>query len=260
MNAGRASLERVLALAGAGLRQAVRDKLLHVLLGFCGILIAGSVIVSQLTVGERARIVMNLGLSATSILANLVGAFVTINQAAREIERKTVVMILAKPVARWELVAGRFAGMGATLGFMVACMGALHAVVLALVGGYRVDLWPALALTWLEALVVVAIALFFSCIATPLPSMFLTLAFIVIGHSTWTLHALATRNPGPVGWLLEALYRGIPNLSLLNVRSAVTWGEIIPASHVAHGLLYAAGCCAVLLGLGSLALSRRDLT
>ena len=254
------ALDRLLALAGSGWRQAIRDKLLHVLGGFCVVLIGGSLVVSELTIGERDRIVLDLGLSATSLLANLIAVFVTINQAAREIERKTVVVILTKPVARWELLAGRFLGMAATLALMVACMGILHGIVLGTIGAWQADVVQVLVLTWLEAVLVAAIALFFSSFATPLPAMFLTLAFIVIGHSSWGLLMLAEQ-AGPAGkLLLGALYRALPNLALLDVRSAVTWGQGVPWSHVTQGTAYALGYSAMLLALGSFALSRRDLT
>lgn len=260
MTGASSSAARLLALAASGWRQAIRDKLLHVLGGFAAVLIGGSLIVSELTVGERSRIVVDLGLSAISVLANLVAVFVTINQAAREIERKTVVVVLTKPVARWELVAGRFLGMAATLALMVAIMGALHAALLAAIGGFTPSLVPALVLTWMEALIVAALALFFSSFATPLPSMFLTLAFIVIGHTSWGLRMLAETSGAAFKALLLLLYRALPNLSLLNVRSAVTWGEAVPWTHVAQGGAYAFGYAAVLIVLASFALSRRDLT
>ena len=253
-------VERLLALATSGWRQAIRDKLLHVLGGFCVVLIGGSLVLSELTVGERGRIVLDLGLSGTSLLANLVAIFVTINQVAREIERKTVVVILTKPVARWELITGRFLGMAATLALMVACMGALHGGLLAAIGAWRPELIQALVLTWLESVVVAAIALFFSSFATPLPSMFLTLAFLVIGHTSWGLRMLAETSGAAMRTVLEMLYRVLPNLSLLNVRSAVTWGDSIAWSHVAHGAVYGLGYSAMLLALASFALSRRDLT
>ena len=261
MTAAASSLLRVTALAGASWRQAVRDKLLHVLAGFAVVMIGGSFVVSELTVGERARIVMDLGLSATALLSVLVAAFVTANQAAREIERKTVVIVLSKPVARWELLAGRFLGMSATLAVMVACMSLLHAGVLLAVDGYRATMWPAVVLTWLEAILVVAIALFFSSFATPLPSMFLTLAFIVIGHTSWGLRMLAERTASAVAKVaLEILFRALPNLALLDMRSPVTWGDPVPWAHVAQGFAYTAGYAGMLLALASALMSRRDLT
>ena len=263
MSAGSAALAsaaRIRTLAWNGMRQAVRDKVLYVLAGFCALLVGGSSLVSQLTVGERARIVMDLGLSATSILATLTAIFVTINQVAREIDRKSIASILTKPVARWELVVGRFLGMGATLAIIEFTMMMLHCAVLASVDGYRAALWKAAWLGYVETLLVVAIALFLSTFITTLPAIFLSLAFVAIGHTSEGLHLMAERMESPVAKaLLEGLQHVLPNLDVLNVRAQVAWGTDIPASVVVHGSLYGLGVSAVLLVLGSILFARRDL-
>ena len=255
-----ASIARVLALAGTGFRQALRDKVLYVLLGFAVVLIGGSLLISELTVGERGRIVMNLGLSVTSLLADLVAIFVTIGQVGREIERKTIIVIATKPVARWEILAGRFAGMALTLGLMITVMTALHASILVAVGGYRGALWQASLLALAEALLTCAIALFLSSFATPLPSMFLTLGFLVIGHTSWGLLMLAEGVKSELARTsLHVLYAVLPNFSLLNVRAFVTWGEAISWTTVGLGLAYGLGYSIVLLASGAFLFSRRDL-
>ena len=255
------SFARIRALAWNGMRQAVRDKVLYVLGGFCAVLIAGSVVVSTLTIGERARIVMDLGLSATAILSTLTTVFVTINQVAREIDRRTIASILSKPVARWELVAGRFCGMAVTLLVLVGTMGLLHAAVLRLVDGYSGAMWTALYLEYAETLVVVAIALCLSSFITTLPAIFLSLAFVVIGHTSQGLAMLADRLAAPLAiWILHLLYLVLPNLELLNVRDQVVWGVAIPPAMIAWGTTYALGYSALLLAIASFMLSRRDLT
>lgn len=255
-----ASAARVRTLAWNGMRQAVRDKVLYVLVGFCALLIGGSSFVSQLTVGERARIVMNLGLSATAILATLLAIFVTINQVAREIDRKSIASILTKPVARWELVVGRFLGMAATLAIIELTMALLHCAVLASIDGYQSSLWKAAWLGYIETLLVVAIALFLSTFITTLPAIFLSLAFVAIGHTSEGLHLMAARLESPFGkTLLDFLQRLLPNLDVLNVRAEVAWGLEIPARLLLHGTAYGLGLTAVLLVLGSMLFARRDL-
>jgi ABC-type transport system involved in multi-copper enzyme maturation permease subunit len=255
-----ASWARLVALALNGHRQAVRDKVLYVLAGFGGLLILGSIVVSQLTVGERARIVMDLGLSANALLSALTAVFVSVNQFAREIERRTIDTILAKPVARWELVVGRFLGLGLTLALLVAAMGALHAGVLVAVDAWDPAALAALWLTWIEALLIAAVALFFSSFVGTVPATFATLALIVIGHSSWGLVLLSKSVASPIAqWLLRVAYVALPNLELLNVRGQVVWDVAIPWTYVgqatAYGLLYALA----LLLLAAAALARRDL-
>ena len=260
MRALAGSLARLLALALNGHRQAVRDKVLYVLAGFGALLILGSIVVSQLTVGERARIVMDLGLSANALLSGLTAVFVSINQLAREIERRTIDTILAKPVARWEFVVGRFLGLGLTLALLVGVMGGLHATVLVAVDAWDPAMLAALWLTWIEALLIAAIALFLSSFATTIPSMFVTLALVLIGHSSWGLVLLAKSLESPLAqWLLRVAYVALPNLEMLNVRGQVVWDVDIPWNYVAHASAYGLLYAGTLLLLSSAALARRDL-
>jgi ABC-type transport system involved in multi-copper enzyme maturation permease subunit len=255
-----ATLSRLAALGATSFRQALRDKVLYVLLGFSSLLVVGSLVISELTVGERGRIVMDLGLTATSLLANFVAVFVTVGQVAREIERRTIVVVATKPVARWEILVGRFVGMGATLALMVAVMASLHALVLLAVDGYRTTLWDAALMSFTESLLVCAIALFLSSFATPLPSVFLTLGFVVIGHTSWGLLMLADSLESRAARAgLRALHAALPNLSLLNVRQTVTWGDPVGLDVVSLGMAYGLGYSMVLLILGAGLFSRRDL-
>jgi ABC-type transport system involved in multi-copper enzyme maturation permease subunit len=253
-------LERVLAIAGNGVRQAVRDKALVMLAAFCAILVLGSVVVSSLTVGERTRIVVDLGLSVISILTTLTAVLVSIGQVAREIERRTVDTILSKPVARWELLLGRFLGMAATLAIMVAVMGALHAAVLAVLGGLDPQLPHALFLGWVEAVLVSALALFFSTFTTSMPSVFITLGFVVIGHASWSLALMArSLQSRALQELLHVLYVVLPNLELMNVRDQVAWDVAVSGRYVAWATLYGLAYSGLLIVLGAAILSRRDL-
>lgn len=254
------SAARIAALAANGFRQAVRDKVLYVLAAFCGLLILGSVIVSQLTVGERSRIVLDLGLSATALLTSLTAVVVSISQLAKEIERRTIDTILAKPVSRWEFLVGRFGGMALTLGAMVLTMGVLHSVVLLAVDGLRPDAWKALLLTWVEAVLVAAMAFFVSSFATTVPSLFITLGFVVIGHTSWGLVLLARRVTWPAAqWLLRTGYVALPNLELLNVRAQVVWEVPIGWGYVLQAAAYGLAYSGFLVTLAAAILSRRDL-
>jgi ABC-type transport system involved in multi-copper enzyme maturation permease subunit len=254
------SAARVAALAGNSVRQAIRDRILSLLGGFCAVLVVASVVISELTVGERNRIVVDLSLSAIAMLTTLSAALVTIGQVAREIERRTVDTILSKPVARWELVAGRAGGMAVTLAVMVVAMGALSSVVLVALGGFTPELWKALYLGWLEAVLVAALALFFSTFTTSMPSLFITLGLVVIGHTSDGLLLMAARVESPaLAWLLRTLHLVIPNLDLLTVRDQVVWGVTIPWGLLGWASAYALGVAAALVTLGAAILSRRDL-
>lgn len=254
------SLGRIAALAWTGHRQAVRDRVLLVLACACGAFVIGSVIVSQLTVGERGRIVMDLGLSSIGVLTLLTGTFIAVNQASRDIERRTIDTILSKPVARWELVVGRFAGVGMTVGLMTGAMMLLHSAILVTIGAHDAAMWKAAWLGYVSALLGTALALFVSSFATPLPAQFITLGCLLIGHTSKGLALLADRVDAPLAqWLLRLLYVAVPHFDQLNFGDQVVWHVEIPWAVVLRATVYGLSYAGLLVVLTAGILSRRDL-
>ena len=255
-----ASLARVRALAWNGHRQAVRDKALVVIAAFSVAMVLGSLIVSELTVGERGRVVTDFGLSSIDVLTLLLAVFVSINQVAKDIERRTIDTILSKPVDRWELVVGRACGIALTTGVVVLVLGILLSGLLLAVKAHDPQVWKCLLLSWIGAILAGSIALFVSSFATPLPAQFIALAILVIGHTSRGLVMLAERAELPLAkWILRVLYLVTPNFDLLNFRAQVVWHAEIPWLVVARGVAYGLGVSGVLLVLAAAVLSRRDL-
>ena len=157
-------------------REAVRDKILYAMLVFALVLIGGSLLVAELTIGEYEKIIKDLGLSLISIFGLMIAIFVGIGLVYKEIERKTIYTIASKPVPRWQFLLGKYLGLVLTLAAEVSIMGLGFALILQLSGaGERLVLLPALWLTFVELLVVTAIAILFSCFSTPTLSALFTL-------------------------------------------------------------------------------------
>ena len=104
-------MNKVLALAAVTIREAVRQKLAVNLLVFALALVAASFTVSTLTFGEQYRIIVDIGLSAMEIFGTLIAVFLGAGLIARDVERRTVYPIIAKPVSRAEYVIGRYLGL-----------------------------------------------------------------------------------------------------------------------------------------------------
>jgi len=119
------------AIALNTFREAIRDRVLYLLLVFALLLIGLSRLLSLLTVGNEEKIVKDTGLAAISIFGVLTAVFVGVNLVFKEIERRTVYTLLANPVRRWQFLAGKFVGLGLVLAMNVALMsGLLFAVLL----------------------------------------------------------------------------------------------------------------------------------
>ena len=249
----------ILAIALNTFKEAVRDRIFYLLLAFALILIGTSRALSLLTVGEEGKIVKDVGLSAISIFGVMVAGFVGVSLVFKEIEKRTVFTLLANPVRRWQFLCGKYVGLAGVLATNVVAMTLALGLVLLLRGEFTFALLPAIALTYVELLVITAFALFFSSLTNPILAAIWTFAAYVAGHLSWSLRLLQDRLPdGPAQWLFEAIYWLLPNLSRLNVRREVVHDIPIDAAAIGLGLGYGLGYALLILMAACWVFERRD--
>jgi ABC-type transport system involved in multi-copper enzyme maturation permease subunit len=253
-------------------RESVRDKVLYNLVFFAILMMAASYLIGQLTAGQDVKMIKDLGLAATSVFGLFIAVFIGIGLVSKEVEKRSIYSLLAKPIHRYQIVLGKYAGLVLTLAVNIAIMTAALYGVLAYMGWKLADtaiaweapaldpaLLKAVLLTFMELCIVTALALFFSTFSTPLLSAALTFGFFVAGRLSGDLKNFDDVVQSPVaGYLAAALYWVLPNLAPFNVGAQVVHGLPVPAGYLAltvgYGLLY----IAALLVPSTFIFSRRD--
>src|ERR1700680_5349144 len=92
-------------------RESVRDKVLYTLVSFAVLLMGASYLLGQLTAGQDVKIIKDLGLAATSIFGLFIAIFIGIGLVSKEVERRSIYGLLSKPIERYQLVVGQYAGL-----------------------------------------------------------------------------------------------------------------------------------------------------
>ncbi|MBZ5639009.1 MAG: ABC transporter permease [Acidobacteriia bacterium] len=253
------ALDAIFAIAVNTFREGIRDRILYLLLAFALLLIAASRFLSLLTVGDESKIIKDLGLSAISVFGLLTSMFVGVSLVFKEIERRTVYTLLAKPVSRWQFVAGKYAGLLAVLAMNVLLMSAVLAAILLFRGESPVPLLPAELLILVELAIVTAFAILFSSFTNPILSAVGTAAVYVTGHLSWSFDLLSRRLPPGAGrTLCDLLHAVLPNLDRLDLKTAAVHALPIPPGEPLWGALYGAGYIVAVLILAAWLFSRRD--
>src|SRR2546423_11701817 len=106
---------RVAAIARTAFREAVRDRVLYNLVVFVLLLIAGAIFLGELSAGQEAKIIVDLGLSAILLFGVFISIFIGVGLVYKEIERRTLDAILSKPISRAEFLLGKYLGLCLTL-------------------------------------------------------------------------------------------------------------------------------------------------
>ncbi len=103
-------------------RESVRDKVLYNLVVFAILLMGASYLIGQLTAGQDVKIIKDLGLAATSVFGLFIAIFIGIGLVSKEVEKRSIYSLLAKPIDRHQLVLGKYAGLVLTLAVNLAVM------------------------------------------------------------------------------------------------------------------------------------------
>lgn len=257
------SRRRVVAIARNTFREAVRDRVLYNLVLFVLLLSVGAVFLGAASASQDAKIIVDFGLSAMLLFGAFIAIFVGVGLVWKEIERRTLYAIFAKPVGRGEFILGKYLGLCVTLALNVAVMGAGVTLVLLYVARgstpLLLALWLTVALIYLELTILTAVALLFSAFSSPIFALFGSLAVFLIGHFTTDLKGLAALVDAPaVRAALIALYYALPNLSTFSLITPAAHGIAPPPLHLAAALVYAVAWDVALLAAAALLFARRD--
>jgi len=245
-------------------REAVRDRVLYNLVFFALAMIAASILVGQVSIGIEEIVIVSLGLSAISVIGLLMAVFIGVGLVSKEMDKRTLYAILAKPVRRWEFLLGKFGGLLLTLTVNTVAMAAGLFLALKLVkqSGDPLE-GPVLIAVYfilLKLALVVALALLFSCFTTPLLSILYTAGLYIAGLFVTDMRNFQSQTMSrALQTLLRVLSYLLPNFENFDVMASAAHGRAIPGVLIAQNTAYAALYCAVLLSVAAAILTRRNL-
>lgn len=236
-------MTRVRSIAFNTFREAVRDRVLYNLVFFALLMAGGSILVGQITIGIERQVVVNLGLTAVSLFGVVIAIFIGIGLVSKEIEKRTLYTVLARPVRRWEFIVGKFCGLAGTLVvntfFMaIGVFGALLYVTHKLERG-DASVVVALYFIVLQFVVVTALALLFSSFSSPLLSAVLSFSMFIIGTFSEDLRGFAAISKGVTRMGATAVAYLTPNFAALNVIGQAAHAQPIAGQLVFYNTVYA---------------------
>jgi len=257
-------MRRVGVVALNTFREAVRDRVLYNLVFFALVMIAASILVGQISIGIEQMVIVSLGLSAISVIRLLIAVFIGVGLVSKEMDKRTLYALLAKPVRRWEFLLGKFAGLVLTLAVntMAMAVGLFLALGIMKQGEdlAAVSVVIAVYFILLKLALVVALALLFSCYTTPLIAILCTAGLYIAGLFVKEMRAFQGET---VSAAMRAFLRGLsyvlPNFENFDVMAAATHGRAIPGALIAKNTLYAALYCALVMAAATAIFSRRNL-
>jgi ABC-type transport system involved in multi-copper enzyme maturation permease subunit len=253
-------MQQFLALTFNGFREARRNRVTVVVGAFALGLLVASTLLTNLSISTFDRVLTDFGIGIMSIVLVMLAVFLSSGMLAREIERKTLFLIVSKPISRALFLCARFAGNMLTLGVLLVLMGALFIAQIALYGTLITQAqFVAIGMLFFELLVLSSIGFAMSSFSSQMVSATVTVGAYFAGHLGGDIYELSRKAEEPLlQWVGKAVYYALPNLSRLNYRMQATYEIPTPLGELVPHMLYAVGYTTVMIVLAITLFSRRD--
>lgn len=284
-------------IARATAKEAIRQPVFFLLLGIGLVLLVVNTILPFFSLGEDIKMLKDCGLAIILFCGMFLGIWTSSTSISEEIEGKTAMTLLSKPINRRQFVTGKFIGIFNTV---LALMLPLMIVFLVLVYykvGYDareagkqvtdvvvqaadaesqpttfdqkitpvdqlaavIQILPGLALIILEVTIMTSVSV---AISTRLPmvvNIVTCMTIFVIGHLTPVLVRTVFEKLEPVKFMAQTIATLLPSLEIFNTQAVVATGKIIPAEYLGYSALYCAAYCAAAILLAFILFEDRDL-
>ena len=252
---------RILAIATNVFREVIRDRILYLIGLYAAALLLVNQLLPQIAAATEQKILLDLALAAMPILGLIVAIFLGTGLVNKEIEKRTVFVLIAKPVTRAEFIVGKHWGLSAVLAILITAMSAIAIAILfaAKIPFSLPNLLISSGFLLLQLSLVSAIAILFSVFTNALLAMSLTFGVYLMGQLSQDIVKFGriTKNPA-IETVTQALYLVLPDLAQLDLKNQAVY-NLIPASPILlSSALYAVLYIALTLTIASLIFSRRE--
>lgn len=263
-------------IARAAAKEALRQPVFALLMGVSLIMLVLNTFVPFFSLGDDVKMLEICGLATILISGMLMAIWTSSMSIADEIEGKTAMTLLSKPINRRQFIIGKFLGIQTAVLILVvpivavfwglivykvlydAREGALEANgAMARIEAFRV--MPAVMLSLLEIAVMSAISVAISTRMPMVVNMVTCLAIFVVGHLTPILVRGNLGRLELVTFLARVIATILPAVENYNVEAAIVTRSVVPASYVGFAALYSAAYVAAAVLLAFILFEDRDL-
>ncbi len=199
-----------------------------------------SYISSELTYGITKKIVLDLGLGSITLSSVIISIFMGNYLLSKEIERKTIYMIISRPISRGTLFIGKFFAMSAIILINVLILGSLIIFIYLMLGGeFRLSIIYAIATSYLESIVLLSIVLMFSLICNNVLTVIFSILIYISGHVIpEIIDTSFVKNNLFAKKFISVYMFFMPTFDKLNIKRYVLYENTIPENYIIWAFIY----------------------
>lgn len=221
------NLGRTFVLSGNVVRETIRDRILFLVVFYAVILGIAAATLPEFAASTEDKMFKDVGLAAIHLLGLIIAIFVGVGMVNKEIEKRTILMLIAKPVGRGEFILAKYLGLSALIAILIVSMTAIFLVFLTLL---RIPFsLPAIIIAavfmQLQLSLIGGFAIAFGVFTSSLLATALTFGVYLIGTITPNILQFGriSKNSG-IERITQAIYLILPDLDRLQLNNEAVYG------------------------------------
>ncbi|HEY8272097.1 MAG TPA: ABC transporter permease subunit [Pseudobdellovibrionaceae bacterium] len=174
-------MRKVFVIAVTTLREMIRERFFLIIVFIAVAFFGVSLLLGALSFGEQQRILVNLGFTAIEVASVGISLFAGAFLISKEIEKQTLLLVLARPISRDQFLMGKISGILVLNTLLVWALG----TVLYFLLGTRSDFLnftTILFSIWFESVITLSLVIFFSIVVRPILSLMMTFGILMLGE------------------------------------------------------------------------------
>lgn len=248
------------AIAKNTFLEGVRDRVFFVLILFFIVMLVVSIFLGSISVHQDSKIIADFGIAAAELFSLAITVFVGASLLSKEIEKRTIIVLLSKPITSTQFITGKFIGLAAMMLVILLVMLVIYILMSLLYHFWSPTIFLIFFLIYLQMLIIIGITLLFSSFTSPMLVVMLTIITYMIGHLVADLHEFARIIHNPVVTFFTQITSYIlPNLDMLNLKNTVFYNDLpVTPSYIFYAVLYTLVYTGIILGVTILNFKKRE--
>ena len=227
-------------------KEIIKSKILYVTLLLGLAIMVVTYVATEFTYGVPEKVALDFGLGLLSLSSVGIAIFMGASLLTKEIDSRTVYMVISRPVPRWVFISGKILGLTLVLLANIAILALMTIICSSLLGGELSSLmFLSIGFTFLECFLLLLLVVFFSLITSTILSSVISLIIWLLGHAVKESQSLTfVINRSLFKTVLEMYHLVLPGFYKLNLKDYVIYQQSLPTSFLinsfSYGILYSA--------------------
>lgn len=218
----------------------LRNKIVHVLLLVSILFVFFSIVLSNLSLSEHNKIIVDFSLMIIEVFWIIITLFFWANLIHTEKQKKTIQLIFTKNINKTQFLRWKFLGFAGILAFYIILMSIVYIILSLLTTTTTLPIWDwsllSILFIYIKLLVILAILIFLGTVVSPMISIFVTIVIYIVWHTTPVLKYYVSSGDKSIFTksIVNLIYYILPNFEQISIKeylfspylTQLSWGNL----------------------------------